>query len=632
MYIAGSSYSTDLPITAGVVQPQFRGGGGNLAADTISARQSYAFHTGDAFLAKFNAAGTLAFATYLGGSLDDIAGAIALDATGNIYVAGATLSSDFPTTQGAFQRTYHGTSTKDQYLLVTGDAFVAKLNPTGTQLLYSTYLGGARDEAALAMTIDAAGAAYITGFTSSSDFPTTAGAISRAYKGPPTLSPLLSFMAGDVFVTKLNPAGSQLIFSTLIGGVNDDGGTGIALDYLGNIYISGFTNSSEFPVTADAIQKSFPGKAYVEPPDLTKVTESPKPPGHPFLLQLPPDGSKIMYSTFLGGTGNDRWLTRVAVDTAGNAYLAGLTGSKDFPVTSNAAQPVYGGADSASFTDPKGDAFVAMISGLFTGRAPVTPPSPPAITVTSVANTASQMAGGVSPGEIVTINGTAIGPPGVLRGAPDPNTGVLPASLGNVSVQFDGNPGPLVSVSANQIVAIVPYEIDGQPGTQLTVTFNGQSSTPTRLSVVPAAPGLFTADSSGAGAARCTNADGSPNSDSNPALPGDTITFYGTGEGQTTPPGVDGLVAADVVPQPNLPVSVTIDGLAATVVTYGGISGQPAGYFQVSVQVPDNAGGSDPQVVLTVGDASTQQNVTVAVSAAPTSETPAALRRRPRGR
>jgi uncharacterized protein (TIGR03437 family) len=201
---------------------------------------------------------------------------------------------------------------------------------------------------------------------------------------------------------------------------------------------------------------------------------------------------------------------------------------------------------------------------------------------------------------------------------------------GGASVLFDGVSAPMVNASATLLTAIVPYEVANQSTTQMTVSFNGQTSAPMTLTVAPSSPGLFSADSTGAGQALASNADSSPNSDGNPANTGDIITLFGTGEGQTNPPGVDGQIASDMPPQPVLPVSVTIGGQPAQVSSYGGASGQPAGYFQIGVQIPDALSAGDQPVVLTVGSASSQQNLTVAVSGNPPSASP--KKRKPRAR
>src|SRR5205814_8754446 len=155
------------------------------------------------------------------------------------YVAGETVSSNFPTTAGAFQTTFGGG------VFGAGDAFVTKLNPTGSALVYSTYLGGSSSDAGSGIAVDAAGNAYVTGGTGSTDFPTTIGAFQTTKGG--------GFR--DAFVTKLNPTGSALVYSTYLGGSGDDYGYGIALDALGNAYVTGGTGSTDFPTTPGAIQE-----------------------------------------------------------------------------------------------------------------------------------------------------------------------------------------------------------------------------------------------------------------------------------------------------------------------------------------------------------------------------------------
>src|ERR1022692_4016236 len=156
--------------------------------------------------------------------------------------------------------------------------------------------------------------------------------------------------------------------------------------------------------------------------------------------------------------------------------------------------------------------------------------------------------------------------------------GLLPSNLGGVTVSFDGVTAPLVNASAFLVTAIVPYEVAGQTSTQMQVSFNGQTSAMTAIPVVQSFPGLFTADSSGSGQALASNGDFSANSDSDPASPGDTIALFGTGEGQTNPPGVDGQYNNGMLPQPVQPVFVTIGGQSARVVSYGAQLSQVSGY------------------------------------------------------
>src|SRR3989475_91035 len=297
-YVTGVSASLDFPMTAGAFQPRFAGG------------------SLDAFVTKLNPTGVaLAYSTYLGGTGDEEGFGIAVDATGNAYVTGLTNSNlDFPTTAGAFQPSSPGGFS---------DAFVTKLNPTGAALAYSTYLGGTGDENGFGIAVDATGNAYVTGITFSPDFPTTARAFQPSSPG------------GDAFVTKLNPSGAALVYSTYLGGTGSDLGFGIAVDSFGNAYVTGQTFSSDFPTTEGAFQTTFGGGGGFDA----------------FLTKVNPAGAALVYSTYLGGTSDDFGLG-IAVDSFGNAYVTGFTGSLDFP-TLGAFQTTSG--DGA-------DAFVAKFS------------------------------------------------------------------------------------------------------------------------------------------------------------------------------------------------------------------------------------------------------------------------------
>jgi hypothetical protein len=180
----------------------------------------------------------LLYSTYVGGSDSDGGNSIAVDASGNAYVTGYTLSTDFPVTAGAFQTTLGG----------RGDAFVTKLNAAGSGLVYSTYLGGSRSDSGSSIAIDASGNAYVTGNTYSSNFPTTPGAFQTRFGGE-----------GDAVLSKLNAAGSALIYSTYLGGTSFDVGEGIAVDAAGNAYVTGDTSSLDFPITAGAFQTTLLG-------------------------------------------------------------------------------------------------------------------------------------------------------------------------------------------------------------------------------------------------------------------------------------------------------------------------------------------------------------------------------------
>jgi uncharacterized protein (TIGR03437 family) len=240
---------------------------------------------------------------------------------------------------------------------------------------------------------------------------------------------------------------------------------------------------------------------------------------------------------------------------------------------------------------------------------PVTPP--PQISANGVLNAASLVGGAVSPGEIVLINGSGLG-------SAQTSSPATPATvLAGTQALFDGVPAPLISVQANQVGAIVPYEVAGEDSTSLQIQYQGVKSNAVSIPVAGAAPGIFTLDSSGTGPAVAFNADSTPNSASNPASVGSSITFNATGEGQTDPPGVDGQIAGDSPPVPVQAVSAQIGGVDAPVVSAGGAPGMAAGFFQVTVQVPDGAPAGDAvPIVLTVGGVPSQPGVTVSIQPA----------------
>jgi hypothetical protein len=257
---------------------------------TASALQQDLMGASDLYVAKLSAAGDrLLYSTYLGGSQDDAATSLAADPAGNVYVTGATLSSDFRTAN-ASQRVHGGG---------IFDGFVAKLNPTGSQLVYSTYLGGGSADRCMRIAADSAGNAYVTGDTRSANFPAV-GVLQRTSAG-----------SSDAFVSKLNPNGS-LAYSTYLGGSGIDGGAAIAVGANGSAYVTGFTDSTNFP-TAGPVQPANAGGSF-----------------DAFVAKLDTSGSALTYSTYLGGAGTDSGFG-VAVDSTGSAYVMGLTDSTNFP-------------------------------------------------------------------------------------------------------------------------------------------------------------------------------------------------------------------------------------------------------------------------------------------------------------
>ena len=295
-YVTGDTSSPDFPATPG-------------AFDTDLAGEI------DVFVAKFTPNGSdLEYATFLGGGGSDIGGAIAVDEQGYAFVSGTTTSTNFPTVAGSYDTSHNGSE----------DLFLVKLAPAGDSLVYGTFLGGGRDDYLSEIAVDAAGRVFLVGTTMSSDFPTTVGAFS------PSCHRLL-----DGFVVQFNAAGTSLNYSTYLGGDHDDWIGGMAVDGQGNAFLTGYTQSEDFPVTPGAVDSIHDSM-------------------DAFVTKLDPTGSSLVYSTYLGGISHDQGFG-IAIDGDGRAYIVGLTYSADFPVTPGA----YDGQLNA-----QADGFLAWIDPL----------------------------------------------------------------------------------------------------------------------------------------------------------------------------------------------------------------------------------------------------------------------------
>jgi uncharacterized protein (TIGR03437 family) len=236
----------------------------------------------------------------------------------------------------------------------------------------------------------------------------------------------------------------------------------------------------------------------------------------------------------------------------------------------------------------------------------------PSFQASSVVNAASFLPGPVAPGEIVTVFGTGFGP-GPLKTL-QLTAGLANTTLGGTRMLFDGVPAPIVYTVKNQFSAVVPYVVAGKSSTQVQVEYRGTRSSPVTLQLAPAAPAIFTLESSGRGGGAVLNQDSTVNSPSNPAPIGSIVSIFATGEGQTSPAGIDGKPGSDPVPHPILPVSVTIGGQTVTPKYAGGAPGSVAGVLQVNVQIPSGIQtGSAVPVVVQVGNTSSQAGVTIAV-------------------
>ena len=346
-YVAGATNSTDFLTTAGVLKPLLNPGGCSIKIGQPKVEKI--FTCPDAFVTKLNPTGTqLVYSTYLGGSASDAATGISVDSSGNAYVTGTTGSTDFPTTLGAFQTSATDTSARSH-------AFATKLNATGSALIYSTYLAGTHDDFSMASALDSSGYLYVAGGTTSKDFPTTTGAFQPAIVGTACIDYEQTWPCADGFIAKLNQQGTALIYSTFLGGSNQDVVLGLAVDSAGSAYATGLTLSTDFP-TANALQPSF-GTA------TCGTLQTPQPCAHAFVTKLGPAGTALAYSTYLAGNGNDAGIG-IAVDATGAAYVTGATNSTQFPTTEGAVQTSFGGGTCGNSSNPFNcpDAFVTKLN------------------------------------------------------------------------------------------------------------------------------------------------------------------------------------------------------------------------------------------------------------------------------
>ncbi len=279
VYLIGQTFSSDFPVSS-----------------PIKGKSGYY----DVFVTKINPEGnSLVYSTFLGGDGDDYGYAIAVDSSGNAYITGYTESKDFPTKSPIQNRNYGGR-----------DVFVAKINPEGNSLVYSTYLGGSNNDYGYKIAVDVSGSAYLVGTTYSTDFPSK--------------NPIYGYSGYyDVFITKINPEGNSLVYSSYFGGSNTDYGYGLAVDSSGNVYITGATYSSDFP-----LKNPIKGRAGL---------------WDAFMVKINQEGGVVL-STYLGGSDND-YGTGIVVDSLENVYLTGYTSSPDFPTQNPIQESISGDYD-----------------------------------------------------------------------------------------------------------------------------------------------------------------------------------------------------------------------------------------------------------------------------------------------
>ena len=571
-YLTGSTGAASFPTSPGAFQRTLAGGS-------------------DGFVTKLNTQGSaIVYSTFLGGKLGDSPYTIAVDPAGNVYVAGSTSSSDFPVTSGAAQSEPNGPIA----------AFVTKLNAAGAALVYSTYIGGsANGDSVSGIALDRDNSVLVTGSASSANFPTSTGAF----------QPTLAGGGSDAFVVRLDPSGA-VQYATLLGGSNADAGRAIAVGADGSAIVAGNTGSFDFPLTSDAYQRTMTGFNCITITAIIPVTPTTVPCWEVFLTIVHVSGRRLVYSTFLGGSGDDK-VSGLALGSDGTIYLAGDTGSNDFITTRGAFRQFRSGGICSQASSPTfvtsfacEDAFVLKIDPNAAG-----PPRP----VAAIANGTNGVAGAVAPGEFVSLFGFSIGPqtPDTARIGPD---GTLATTLSGTTVTFGGVPAPLLYVGLNQINALVPFAVAGKGAVAVHIDTPDYGTNVATVAVAASAPGLFSLSGTGQGQAAALNEDLTVNSPANPARRGSVLVLYGTGAGQTAPAGVDGRPAASPLPQPTLPVSVQIGGVEAQILYAGAAPTLVEGVIQVNLRVPDGiTPGPKVPVILVVGVHNSQANLTVAI-------------------
>jgi uncharacterized protein (TIGR03437 family) len=548
-YVSGYTTSPNFPITQGAYQSTLKGGE-------------------DLFVAKVAPAGNaLAYATFLGGSLDEEAWALAVDGSGAAYVTGFTYSTDYPT-QSPYQATNKGGPSGK-----AADAFVSKLSPSGNTLVYSTYLGGNGYDLGNGIAVDTAGAIYVAGQTGSTDFP-----VQSAYQP-------VNHGGLDAFVTKFLPAGNALVYSTYLGGSGDDAATYLAIDAVGAAYIPGWTTSTNFPISSPYQSSNRGAPPYVQNAFVAK-------------LQLP---------------------TTVATNPPGLAIVVDgvtLTSPQAFDWTVGtthtiaAASPQGSGGTRYVFTswsDGGGQTHsIVASSSLATYMANLTLVTTfPQINAGGIVNNASYtlQSSSVAPGSIAALFGADL-TDGTSCVQPSCNPafgsdGKLGTTMAGAQVAVNGTPVPIFYATPGQLGIQIPFEAAGASVT-VSVSVGGQASTPATVPLALVAPGIFTASQDGKGAGAVTHANGSLVTTQNPAQPGEVVILYATGLGQVTPAVATGALPAGLSSAVT-PVTVSIGGIGV-IPAFTGLAGCCVGLNQINVQVPSGVSpGNAVPVVLSVG-------------------------------
>jgi uncharacterized protein (TIGR03437 family) len=519
--------------------------------------------SGGGFLFRLNAAGTaLVYGAYLGGAGFTRANITSLvaDALGNCYVSGNAVTN-IPTTSNALQPSNSNADLSPNY----ANGFLLEVSPAGSQVIYGTWFGPKYAATTITdLTLNPDGSVYFSGITTGTTLQATPG----AYQSAPAPG----------FIAKLTPGRATVDFFSYLPEIK------LPLQFAENGARGGITHVA---VPAD---RQLVYVAFGPDPELPGYSPSSG------VIELTPTLAHV--SSFVTSRSVNAYGFGIG---AGSAWLVGscpagtCNGSLDGTISADGFQVVPAGTSSA---------VLFQLTDILS-------------TITTVVNAASFQKGPISPGEIITIIGTGIGPTTPAGLALD-QTGKVAASFGGVQVLFSGTAAPLTYVSATQINCVVPYEIRGLVSPYVQVSYQGQLSSMFPLTSAPTSPALFTANGSGAGPAAAFNQDQSYNLPGKPAPKGSTVVVFMTGEGLIAPSGMTGKITTvspnpPITPQPILPVAVFIDGQQASIAFYGEAPGLVSGVMQLNVQIPPNVPSGNLPITVFVGTNSSQSGVTVSV-------------------
>ncbi len=646
-----SDLQTITPVGPPSASPRGLAAGGGILYDLLNGGHN-------TFVTKLDPNGNVVYSTYFGGTGDDVASAMAVDPSGGVYVTGTTTSQDFPTTQSAYSSS-------------PANTFLFKLNPDGS-VAYSTYFASLQSNTIGGphVVVDAAGSAYLTGIDSEG-LPVTQGAYKTVCGCSGFMPPIIfgPFIPPpyDGFVTKFDPTGSKLVYSTYLGFSNDGTGSYIlALASDDSVYVTGpggfvrlnATGSSLLASSAPVVTGSS-AQAMTVAPDgsvylagavatnqfqTTPAAFEPISPAAPFLpaqgaccaaaiAKMDPLLQNVLAATYFGGAYGEED-EALMIDPSGNIYLAGYTAPRGLPTRTEFFEAFGALGETGFLSELSGDLSTLLFSsylgdseyfgiqsvassangnivvgGATGGNSTGAPTNvwintiatapPPALRIDSVVNAASLLGGAISAGETIVINGAGFG------------TGA--------QISIEGTPIQVISVAPSQIIAVVPSNLI-QSAVHVEAQSGGAASNVVFVPVAAASPGLFSVNGSGIGQGYILNQNGTRNTPANPAAPGDKITIYATGVGPVSISDGFAVTAS--------PVSVYVDGFYCNGVAavIGPVAGFPGNVYQLTVTVPNPASMAatnpnlqnfvfPPQVgiILEIAGASSQYGLSVSI-------------------